>query len=185
MRLFVGIELNDEARAVLSAARAFWEKSAKARFSDEALYHLTLVFIGNVDEERLPALKRTLSRVKWSPFSFTTGAPDTFSKGILFAGVQEPCEGLFALQNAVTEALREDGWAFEDRPYRPHITLARQAKQTGIPPQIAPARVPVKRFALFESARVDGKLCYTPIARWEANSGPSTGRAITGKEARG
>ena len=168
MRLFVGIELNEEARAVLTAARAFWEKSAKARFCDADLYHLTLVFIGNVEEDRLPALKKTLSRVKWNPFSFTTGAPDSFAKEILFAGVKMPCEGLSALQNAVSQALKEDGWAFEDGPYRPHITMARRAKEIGTPPDIAPVRVPVKRFALFESARVDGRLCYTPIAGWEA-----------------
>lgn len=185
MRLFVGIELNEEARAALSAARASWEKMVKARFCDADLYHLTLVFIGNVEEERLPALKKTLSRVKWSPFSLKTGAADRFEKGVLFAGVQTPNDGLSALQKAVAEALREDGWPFENRPYRPHITLARQAKGFGEPPQIAPVRVPVKRFALFESARVEGRLCYTPIARWEADSGSSIGGQIESKEVRG
>lgn len=170
MRLFVGIELHDEARAALSAARAFWETTAKARFCDADLYHLTLVFIGNLEPEQLPALKNTLARVRWKPFSFSTGAADSFPKGILFAGVQTPNEALFSLQSEICKALKQDGWAFEDRPYHPHITLARQTKQLGTPPQIPPVRVPVQSFALFESARVDGRLCYTPIARWEANA---------------
>jgi len=168
VRLFVGIELNDEARAVLSAARAFWEKSVSARFYDAELYHLTLVFIGNVEPQRLPELKQTLSKVRFRPFSFRTGAPDRFEKGILFAGVQTPNEPLFRLQRAIVKALREDGWPFENREYCPHITLARQAKTFGTAPQIPPVTVPVKRFALFESARIDGRLCYTPIERWEA-----------------
>lgn len=168
MRLFVGIEMNEEARAVLSAARAFWEKSVQAKFCDADLYHLTLVFLGNVEPERLPALKKTLSSVRFKPFRIATGAPDRFEKGVLFAGVQMPNEPLFALQAAVAQALREDGWAFEDRPYRPHITMARQAKGFGDPPAIPPVSVPVRRFALFESARVDGRLCYTPISGWEA-----------------
>lgn len=160
--------MHEEARAALSAARAFWEKSVQAKFCDADLYHLTLVFIGNVEPERVSALKKTLEKVRWDPFAFRIGEPGSFEKGILFAGVEEPCLGLYALQGAIAQALREDGWTFEDRPYRPHITMARQAKGFGAPPEMEPVRVPVEKFALFESARVDGRLCYTPIARWEA-----------------
>ncbi|MDO4739213.1 MAG: RNA 2',3'-cyclic phosphodiesterase [Eubacteriales bacterium] len=168
MRLFVGIEINDEARAALSTARASWERSAKAKFCDADLYHLTLAFIGNVEPERLGDLKRTLGKVRFRPFSIKTGQADRFEKGILFAGVQEPNEGLSALQSAVAQELREDGWAMEDRPYHPHITMAWQAEEFGTPPKIEPVTMPVRRFALFESAQVDGRFCYTPIAHWEA-----------------
>ncbi len=173
MRLFIGLELNDEARAALAAARASWEPTVRARFYEPDRYHLTLAFLGEVDPERVPLLENTMRRAVWTPFAMEAGEPGSFPGGALFYGVKRPAPGLFAAREAVAEALRADGWSFDDKPFRPHITVARQAKGFGEPPACAPWRQEVRHITLFESARgqVPGgsRLFYTPIFRAEAS----------------
>ncbi len=173
MRLFVGLELCDEARGALAVASSIWQKSARARFYEPDRYHLTLAFLGEVLPERVPLLENTLRRIRWSPFVIEGGEAGSFPAGALFYGVKTPCPGLFAAQNAVAESLRADGWSFDEKPFRPHITVARQAKSVGDPPPLAPWRQEVRHVTLFESARheTDGgsRLFYTSIFRTEAN----------------
>ena len=173
MRLFIGLELSDEVRASLAEASEVWKTTARAHFHEPDRYHMTLAFLGDVDRERVPLLENTMRRVDWRPFAIESGAPGSFASGALYYGVREPCPGLYAAYRAVADALRADGWPYDDKPFRPHITVARQAKACGAPPLLTPWRQEVRYLTLFESARRDtpegSRLFYTPIFRTEAN----------------
>ena len=165
-RLFLGLELNDEARCTLDGVRrALDERNISGRFHAPSLYHLTLCFLGNTPVSTLPRLKRLMDGVPAAPFSLTLSSLGTFKNGtILWAGVK-PCPALMEYQGRLARALYDAGFPLEEGEYRPHITLARQIKSPV--PDIAVPGVSfrVGHGTLFESTRADGALTYLPLYR--------------------
>jgi RNA 2',3'-cyclic 3'-phosphodiesterase len=132
MRLFVGLALSDEAKQRLERL------SLRLRAPDDGLrwslqeqWHITLVFLGTVEASALKALLAELRQVRGLPVQLEIDGLGTFERaGVLYAAV-EVTSGLARLQSAVDAAVRAAGVATEDRPYRPHITLARSRNRNG------------------------------------------------------
>ena len=93
-------------------------------------YHLTLVFAGEVSRGDLESIIAVLHRVgrQQRPFQCRLEGlgllPSARRPRALVAWVV-PCAPLLALQRELLSALGEEGLAFAERHYRPHITLAR------------------------------------------------------------
>ena len=133
MRLFVALDIPEEVRREvrgrLDAVRA---KLPPARWVDAAVIHLTLVFLGEVEEARLPELQRELGRAAAasSPFEMAFANGGTFPPRrparVAWIGV-EAGPALAGLQGAIATACEAalPGWRREERPYHPHVTLAR------------------------------------------------------------
>ncbi len=132
MRLFVAIEIPSEIRLKLERRTIAARPSLpKARWVKPQAMHLTLVFLGDTDDERLPALHRELGSAfaAGEPMTLTvvgTGAfPPRGRKRVLWVGVDADGD-LGGLQARVAEAVeRAAGIEVERRPYHPHLTLAR------------------------------------------------------------
>ena len=132
MRLFVAIEvpsnIQHELERRVGAARP---SSPKARWVKAKAMHLTLVFLGDTDPEKLPALHRELGAAfaAGEPMTLTVAGVGAFPlrgrKRVLWAGVD--AEGdVGGLQARVAEAVeRAAGVEVERRPFHPHLTLAR------------------------------------------------------------
>lgn len=170
MRLFAGLELPAAWRRSLAAAAAQLERAGvRGRFTRPENFHLTLVFLGETC--RAPAAAAALEGVSVPPFPLRTAAPGRFAKrgGDVWWLGAEPHPGLLEAQRQLEAALRAAGFALEERPFRPHITLARQVRSPAGPEQAAPFLPPlactVRRLTLFSSERVDGILRYLPIYR--------------------
>ena len=165
-RLFLGLELNDEARRALDAVRHELQTAGViGKFHDSSLYHLTLVFLGNLPFEAVPAIEQTMHSVHAAPFDLTLSSLGTFKNGsILWAGVKES-PALTDYQRRLAQALHDADFAFGEGEYRPHITLARQVK-TDVPAiEIPEVTFPAHHATLFESTRVNGALTYLPLYR--------------------
>ena len=165
-RLFLGLELNDEARRALDDVRRRLQAAGVAgKFHDAGLYHLTLVFLGNLPLEAIVLIEQRMNSIPAAPFELSLSDLGTFKNGsILWAGVKES-PALMDYRRRLAQALREAGFAFEEGEYRPHITLARQVK-TAVPEIEIPAvAFPVRHATLFESTRMDGALAYLPMKR--------------------
>jgi RNA 2',3'-cyclic 3'-phosphodiesterase len=133
MRLFVGLDIPDEVRREvrvrLDAVRA---KLPPARWVDPAGIHLTLVFLGEVEEARLPDLEGELARAAAAHPSFKMALfgggtfPPRRAARVAWIGV-EAGPALAGLQGDVAAACEAalPGWHREERPYNPHVTLAR------------------------------------------------------------
>ncbi len=132
MRLFVAIDIPSEIRLDLER-RALESRRGrpKARWVKPRAMHLTLVFLGETPEQRLPALHRELGEAfaAGEPIQLTIVGPGAFPprgrKRVLWAGIE--AEGdLGGLQARVAEAVeRAAGIESERRPYHAHLTLAR------------------------------------------------------------
>lgn len=127
MRLFIGIPLAPRvARELAALVGRLQTGSDGLRWSAEAGWHITLQFLGTTTATQYECVKRGLQRIRHSPFEVQLEPPGFFERsGVFFAGVRVYPE-LTALQARVVEATKPCGFVPEDRPYHPHITLARE-----------------------------------------------------------
>ena len=165
-RLFVGLEPDAEARARIWRWAAELAEVCPGRYYEKELYHVTVLFLGGVGAERLPALERRLCGLSGVPFTLALGEAACFKGGrVLYAGVR-PCPPLMDLAVRVRSALSDFLPPDAEEGYVPHLTLARHAQGCGgapLPPEIS---FPVRHFTLFESTRVDDRLAYLPLRRF-------------------
>lgn len=135
-RLFVTLWPDDAVRAALRTYRKGWQwpRSASAMHSDR--FHLTLHFLGSQPRALLPALKQALD-IPFTPFDLTLGEPEVWRHGSAVLAPRDPPAALLDLHGALGQALTSVGIALEDRAFRPHVTLGRQANGA-IPPHDTP-----------------------------------------------
>lgn len=123
-RLFTGLELPEHTVDRLSMLRA---KLSGARWIDPELYHITLRFVGDVDEIAARAFASALSEIDFTPFELSFSGLGSFGGNkprALWVGIK-PCEPLTRLQKAHERAARLAGLPPEPRNFMPHVTLAR------------------------------------------------------------
>lgn len=132
MRLFVGIPLPAAVEAELSTAcRRLRSENNSLRWPAPESWHITLQFLGNATVEQFECLAQRLAEVRSPPVAVRLGGLGVFDRsGVLLAEV-EPTAGLVALAQRVTAETAACGFAAEQRPYRPHITLARAKGEAG------------------------------------------------------
>jgi len=124
-RLFTGIEIPPEIALALSSFRG---GLPGARWIDPENYHLTLRFIGDIDERMADDVTSILGeRRQRGPLNITIDGLDSFGGGkprAVFASTSGNGE-LNELQAEQERLLRQVGLAPETRKFTPHITLAR------------------------------------------------------------
>lgn len=169
MRLFIALLLSEEMKDALCRAREDLRGRARSgNFSRRENLHLTLAFLGELPPSALPKLRRAMTRTgeAAAPFDLTLDGMGRFRRpgaDLWWAGVKkEPA--LPELAAALGRALREEGFALEDRPFAAHLTIARQVDAPCVTPgdiRLPAVRQRVERISLMESTRVKGVLTYT------------------------
>lgn len=131
MRAFIAVDLDPALKAaVQDLIRALEGTRAEVRWTKPGGYHLTLKFLGEIDEptvERVKAvLRAAASRHKAFPLRLHgTGAfPGERGPRVLWLGIEAGPE-LTALQSDLEAALEAEGFLREGRPFKPHLTLGR------------------------------------------------------------
>ena len=134
MRLFVAIVPPAAVHAELAAAvRPLQAAAPDLRWASSTSWHLTLAFLGEVDERILPELSRRLERAAGrhpaQRLAIAGGGafPAASRARVLWAGVEADKRGLRALAGSVSAGARRAGAPppDESRKYSPHLTLAR------------------------------------------------------------
>jgi 2'-5' RNA ligase len=174
LRLFVGIEFPPELRLRLSLLQS---GIAGAKWVDAGNFHLTLRFIGEIDEGTAADIDEALSRLKARPFSLQLAGAGVFGGDKprqLWVGVErEPA--LASLQTKIEQALIRVGLPPEPRKFAPHVTLARlrDAKRSEIQQflaahaQFRAAPLRVDRFSLIASYPTKAGSVYEDQADYE------------------
>jgi len=132
MRLFIAIPLGDAVEGELKRLTSRLRPAAPdLRWSHPEAWHITLQFLGNTSEQQYARLLPGLSAVSTPPFRIEFEGLGVFERaGVFFLGVK-PAQALTELQKKVVAATEPCGFEPEDRPYRPHITLARSRTGSG------------------------------------------------------
>lgn len=124
VRLFTALAPPEGVRDALALCRGGLPDARWIAYSD---YHVTLSFIGDVDEATAEAIAAALSRIDHPPLDVNCTVYGAFTgRGghsvHLACGVSEP---LLSLHHASNAAIFEAGVTPEVRKYAPHITIAR------------------------------------------------------------
>jgi 2'-5' RNA ligase len=187
MRLFVGIPLADPVRKELEALCTRLRAGGDhLRWSAPEAWHITLQFLGSAGAEQLDCLTLRLAQVNSPSFLVQLGNLGVFDRAGVFLVEVEPAPALEELQRRVAAATAQCGFAAEERPYHPHITLARAkgdgrrqlrrlkeqaGKSAGSHPAAAGRFTPstATEFLLYESHPGPGGSTYEVKARFALN----------------
>ncbi len=173
MRLFVGIGLPHSLREKLEPLMS---GLPGARWVPPHNLHLTLRFVGEVDEREAALLDEALSTIEKPVFDLQVSGCGIFAQRrgpeAVWIGVTSS-PPLVELQAAVERAAVRAGLAPEEKRFRPHITLAR-LKDTPAPRlqafvaghNLFKDTVPVEEFALFSSTLGSGDPVYAEEASY-------------------
>ncbi|HVQ19002.1 MAG TPA: RNA 2',3'-cyclic phosphodiesterase [Actinomycetes bacterium] len=131
MRVFVAVMVPDAARAALaSGVSALRDVNSALAWELPERWHITLSFLGDVDESSLgeltPRLEWAASRTQ--PFRLRLAGVGRFGNRVLYAKVVADRAALRRLAERTTAAARRAGVELPDERYRPHVTLARSRK---------------------------------------------------------
>src|SRR5467141_774833 len=137
MRIFIGIDLDPEVRArierFLEGVEGF---ASEARWVRPESLHITLKFIGEQPPERVEAITERLRRVESIAFEIRVGGygffPTAKAPRVFWLGIHAAPQ-LAELAESIDIATAELDIPREDRPYSPHLTLARAGRGSGSP----------------------------------------------------
>jgi 2'-5' RNA ligase len=133
-RIFCAIELPSEIRAqveehitklraAMPDVRASWERPEKL--------HITLKFLGDIEQARIPSLSLAAERAAQDvrPFELALDGTGAFSPHgharILWIGIPDQSHHLARLHERLEEESALEGFAREERAFHPHLTIAR------------------------------------------------------------
>jgi len=180
MRTFVAIELDEATRRKLSAAVERLRRAAgDVKWVDAHGAHMTLKFIGDIEDKDLPAAVAALraAAARSRPFVMRvhgiSGFPPRGRPRVIHAPAEEPTGTLLALAEAVEEALFDAiSVEPEDRSFKAHVTLGRVREGKHCPSVEELSRlvgdqefgqVEVKEIVLMKSDLTPRGPVYTPL----------------------
>lgn len=122
-------ELERRATAAARGAKVTWIPADRL--------HLTIRFIGEIDDGRVPMVRQALEEpLAVAPFSLTLCGAGTFPKSgtprVVWLGITEGQEELLRVEREITARLTPLGIPEEERAYSPHLTLARVRDPAGL-----------------------------------------------------
>jgi RNA 2',3'-cyclic 3'-phosphodiesterase len=139
LRLFTALWPGEAVAAEIARWQSAWQwPSQVARIKPERL-HVTLHFLGDVAVARLPEVVQQL-KVEFDPFALELGAGEVWPNGVAVLLPAGQPLALNRLHTRLAAAVRRLGLSVEERPYRPHVTLARRAWGASAPPRAAGLR---------------------------------------------
>jgi 2'-5' RNA ligase len=183
-RLFIAVTLGPEQRTGIDRnIEALQQRLAFQKWVHPDDLHVTLKFLGDTDTSTALGIKSLMKTVSAGqpPFTLALKGLGTFGKpsapSILWMGLGGELTSLSTLQAKVEAAVKTQGFAPEDRPYSPHITIARRyqgstpfAKSSLAEAEHAMEPIPeqwtVDRFILYKS-RLNRKPMYEPLDIFE------------------
>jgi len=180
LRLFVAIELSDAWRTHLAALRLDSRSPGPDRYRwvSPELLHITLLFLGAQPSPLLPAIHAAVeaAAAMTAPFTLRLGGLGGFGgrrARVLWVAVEDG-SGLGRIRARLGEQLDRLGLAYDRKPLRPHVTLARaRGPGCGIPAPVAcpgdalsrPEPQAVEHIALVRSDLGHKEPRYTVLAR--------------------
>lgn len=128
MRVFIALSLPDKTRDNLErSASQFKDLATGGNFTKKDNYHVTLHFLGNVEENNLIYVQSAMDAVKNMPAPRLSVSQFAVLRAsdVVCAKFNKNAE-LIALHDALADNLEKMGFTVERRAYRPHITVIRK-----------------------------------------------------------
>lgn len=177
MRVFVAVPLDDETRHRLAHLVGERVSAMPGRAVSPEKWHLTLRFLGEVEEPDVDRIRHAVDAadlgaafpMAWGGFG---AFPRSSRASVMWIGVARGLEPLADLADSVDGALETAGFEPEDRPFRPHLTIARMRPPEDVRPVTRGEPFPdvamrVDRVTLYQSRLGRGGANYTVIDEFD------------------
>ena len=140
MRLFVSIDLPDDLWESVEGVQEEFRDAGGLSFTDPTQAHLTLSFLGDVDEDRVPAIEDALETaveddIDFGPFDAEISGLGVFPSldyiSVVWLGLDDGGEETSLVHDAVESRLYDLGFSPDDNDFVPHVTIARMQHAGG------------------------------------------------------
>lgn len=157
MRTFIALRLSSDFKRGLAEVSRQLSSIMPGRFLPRENYHVTLAFLGEVDEAgarcAMDALDEACADAR--PIRLVPAGLGHFGRvqdATLWLGLERD-PALMELAEGVRRSLRAHGLSIDEKPYRPHVTIARRVRLSRgqLPALPFPAPVVAERAALYRS----------------------------------
>ncbi|SHI11847.1 RNA 2',3'-cyclic phosphodiesterase [Sporanaerobacter acetigenes] len=177
MRSFIALEFEDELKEnLVNIQNKIKENSLKGTWTHEDNFHLTLKFLGEIDENSTIDIDKVLEKTckNHSPINLTFSDLGYF-KGerdlrVLWLGTKGDLDKVNALYEEIENEMYYLGFQKENRAFKPHITLGRRvvlnkdfSKIKDIISEDLNYDFTLKKITLMKSEEIMKKRVYTPI----------------------
>lgn len=163
-KLFFALWPDDETRQSLMHVQTSMEAKRMKWVSGQNL-HVTLVFLGNVDEATEAMIKERAADISSEPFVLIFDQLSYWGRPrILCLTCRQFGREVVDLAEALDQAAADCGVETDTRPYTPHITLARQAR--AIDQEVVPITWRADSFYLMESCGTPEGVIYKVLQKW-------------------
>lgn len=128
VRIFIALAPPDDAKDELARElRPAYDAYPRMRWNRIEDWHITLAFLGELPVATVPLLAPPLAELAAArrPVRLALRGGGHFDGRVLWSGIDGDLDGLRLLAADVRAVVRESGVSFEERPLRPHLTLAR------------------------------------------------------------
>ncbi|QEV16293.1 RNA 2',3'-cyclic phosphodiesterase [Streptomyces alboniger] len=133
VRVFIALAPPDEAKQELARELGpAYHAHPRMRWNRIEDWHITLAFLGEVPTAVVPLLRPPLADLAAArrPLTLALRGGGHFDERVLWSGIDGDREELHLLATEVRTVVKECGVAFAERPFRPHLTLARARRDT-------------------------------------------------------
>ena len=179
MRLFIAVPLPDPVKeAIYGDAEVLKREGIRASYPAWENYHITLKFLGEVNESKVSAILDGMraSVSGMMPFDASIEGRGVFpgfrNPKVIWCGVEEGAESLVELFERVERAMAYLGFEREKKPFHPHVTVGRLKRLS--PEQkrfiikfcshrLAYGRIRIERIVLYKSTLRPEGAVYTPL----------------------
>jgi 2'-5' RNA ligase len=170
-RLFLALQPTPAQAELLVATAAPLVKELAGQPLVAPQLHATLCFIGSIDDEKLAALRDTVSRVRARHVQLELDALEYWETPEILCATALESPSARDLSVALADAVSAAGCAPDRKPFRAHVTLARKVRRSVArnfewPRPLASMSVQRDEFVLMESRRGDAGSTYSVVDSW-------------------
>ena len=161
MRLFIGIKFDEKTMVLIDRIQGMlYNEGVKGNFTNKNNIHLTLSFLGEVNNDKVDVLKKIIDSIDVSKINTIDITGIDVLKDMIILNVNKSVE-LDNIYNDLVNKLSSNNFNIDKRPYFPHVTLVREKnkdykKELNIKSKFT-------KITLFESTRINGVLTYIPL----------------------
>jgi len=152
--------------------RALWQASGRlhqvwsGRRTKPDTLHMTLVFLGDTELARLEELRELAARMEIRRFVLNLNQAACWRHNkVGFLSPSESPPELLQLVHGLEDELETARFEFDERPYKPHLTLLRNTRCTTQVP-LEPINWDIEEFVLAGSSTTDHGPSYQLLGRW-------------------
>lgn len=182
-RLFFALWLSDQFRAELEVATLAVARESGGRLIPPRNFHVTLIFLGEIPNASFSDLQQAAAGLADSPaFALDFDAIESWGRKVLCLTTSTPPAAAIHLADRLRASLNATLKQLDDRPYRPHITLARDLPRGLRPQKIKTLRQQVNDFVLVESVRDPDGSHYSVLERWPLQWAPTPDPTVADRD---